>query len=100
MRGPPRGPCLGHVPQSSEAVDRFFQRLVPFRKHESHEPPSVLLFPVKGSARDDRDPLTLDEMHRAREIVVEREPSEVRYYIVRASRRADIEVDFMQSTDA
>src|SRR5207244_9642979 len=71
----------------------------PFREHESHEPPAVLRVPVKGSARDDRDPLTLDEMHRAREIVVEREPSEVRHHIVRASRRAAIEADFLKASD-
>src|SRR5947208_4854180 len=54
-------------------------------------PPRSTLFPYTTlfRSRDDRDPLTLDEMHRAREIVVEREPSEVRHHIVRASRRAN-----------
>src|SRR5712691_7856425 len=97
-RSAPR--CISpHVPKTSEAIDRFLQRLVPFREHEPDESLSVVRVPVKGAAGDDRDPKPLDEVHRERPVVGEGERGDVRHDVIRAPRSAAVEPGVEQTAD-
>src|SRR5207244_6623954 len=80
-----------HVPQASHPGDGLLEGLVSLREHEPNVPPAVLRIAVERAAGDDGDSEPLDEIHRERPVILERESREVGHHIVRPPGRAEIE---------